>query len=50
MTTIHISEQTHKELKKIKGELMAKNGKERSFDDVVLELIKFWKEKHEEKV
>jgi len=50
MTTIHISEQTHKELKKIKGELMAKNGKERSFDDVVLELIRFWKEKHEEKV
>jgi len=49
MTTIHISEETHKELKKIKGELMAKNGRERSFDEVVLELIKFWREKQQKK-
>jgi len=47
MTTIHISEETHRELRKIKGELMASNGKERSFDDVILELIKHWKEKKE---
>ena len=46
-TTIHASEGTHKELRKIKGELMASNGKERSFDDVILELIKHWKEKKE---
>jgi len=45
MTTIHISEETHKELKKIKGSLMATNGKERSFDEIISELVEFWKEK-----
>jgi len=43
MTTISISEETHKELKKIKGKLMASNAKEHSFDDVIVELIKCWK-------
>jgi len=47
MTTIHISEQTHEELRKIKGALMASNGKERSFNDVITELILSWKEKKE---
>lgn len=43
MTTISISEETHTELRKIKGRLMASNGKERSFDDVIMELIRRWK-------
>jgi len=47
MVTISISEETHTELRKIKGHLMASNGKERSFDDVIMELINLWKEKRE---
>lgn len=43
MTTISISEEAHTELRKIKGQLMASNGKERSFDDIIMELIKHWK-------
>jgi hypothetical protein len=43
MTTISITEETQTELRKIKGQLMASNGKERSFDDVIMELIKHWK-------
>jgi len=43
MTTISITEETQIELRKIKGQLMASNGKERSFDDVIMELIKHWK-------
>ena len=43
MTTISITDETHTELRKIKGQLMASNGKERSFDDVIMELIKRWK-------
>ena len=42
MTTIHISNKTHKKLQKIKGKLMASNGEERSFDAVILELITCW--------
>ena len=45
MVTISISKETHTELRKIKGQLMASNGKERSFDDVIVELINLWKEK-----
>lgn len=43
MTTIHISTETQKELRKIKGQLMASNGREKSFEDVIAELIKNWK-------
>jgi len=43
MTTISITEETQTELRKIKGQLMASNGKERSFDDVIMALIKHWK-------
>ena len=43
MTTISITEETQTELRKIKGQLMASDGKERSFDDVIMELIKDWK-------
>lgn len=44
MTTIHISGETHIDLKKIKGSLLAVDGQERSFDDIIRELITFWKE------
>jgi predicted CopG family antitoxin len=44
LTTIKISEETHVELNKIKGSLLAKDGKERSFDDVIRELIACWKQ------
>jgi predicted CopG family antitoxin len=43
MTTISITEETQTELRKIKGQLMASDGKERSFDDVIMELVKDWK-------
>lgn len=48
MTTIHISEETHLELKKIKGTFLAANGKERSFDEIIQKLIKTWKERRKE--
>jgi len=43
MTTIQVSEETHLELRKIKGELLAKNGKERSFDEIIQLLIEHYK-------
>ena len=43
MTTISITDETHIELRKIKGELMASNGKDRSFDNIIMELIRHWK-------
>ena len=43
MPTIHVSKETHTELKKIKGELLAKDGRDRSFDEVIAELVAFWK-------
>ncbi len=46
MTTVHISEETHIELKKIKGLFLAENGRERSFDEVIQELVAFWKLNH----
>jgi len=49
LTTIKISEETHIELKKIKGSLLVKNGCERSFDDIIRALITCWKEKKEKK-
>ena len=43
MTTIRISKKTHLELKKIKGELLAKNGKERTFDEIIQLLIEHYR-------
>ena len=43
VTTIQVSEETHLELRKIKGELLAKNGRERSFDEVIKFLIDHYK-------
>jgi predicted CopG family antitoxin len=44
MPNIAVSRKAHTELQKIKGEFMAHNGKERSFDDVILELVRRWRE------
>jgi len=43
LTTIQVSEETHIELKKIKGELLARNGKERTFDEIIKFLIDHYK-------
>jgi len=43
MTTIQVSEETHTELKKIKGELLAKNGRERTFDEIIMLLIEHYR-------
>ncbi|MCX8153613.1 MAG: hypothetical protein N3E52_04175 [Candidatus Bathyarchaeota archaeon] len=45
-TSIQIYESTREELVKIRGFLESKNGKPRSLEDVVLELIRYWKEGH----
>jgi len=45
-TSIQVYEPTRKELIRVRGELESENGKRRSLDDVILELIKFWREKH----
>jgi len=44
LTTIKISDETHTELRKIKGSLLVKNGRERSFDEIIIELIACWKQ------
>ena len=44
-TSIQVYESTKRELTKIKGELESKNGKTRSLDEVIMELIKFWRQK-----
>jgi ribosomal protein S3AE len=41
-TTIQVSANTKSELSKIKGELLAKDGVNRTFDDIVQELIFYW--------
>lgn len=46
-TSIQIYESTRKELTKVIGELQSKNGKKRSYDEAIGELIKFWREHQE---
>lgn len=41
-TTIQTTQTTRLELLKIKGELLRKDGVERTFDDVIQELIFYW--------
>lgn len=43
-TAIQMTRQTKIELMKIKGELLSKDGLKRTMDDVIRELIGFWKE------
>jgi len=42
-TTIQISLRTKFELMKIKGELLEKDGMNRTLDDIVQELVYYWK-------
>lgn len=49
LKTLKIKEETHRELTKIVGELQARNGKIKSFDDAIIELIRSWKEKKDKK-
>ena len=41
--TLRIAEATHQELTKVKGSITAKTGKEATYDDAILELIRIWK-------
>ena len=41
-TTIQITQTTRLELLKIKGELLQKDGVERTFDDILQEMIFYW--------
>lgn len=45
MKTLKISEQAHRELTKVKGEVMAKTGKpDLTYEEVIMELIRKWRE------
>jgi hypothetical protein len=48
-TTIQIFLNTKFELMKVKGELLAKDGAKRTFDDVLQELIFYWKKGEKKK-
>ena len=41
---IRLSDEMHAELMRIAGELQAKNGKAKTLDDAVRELVKAWKQ------
>lgn len=41
-TTIQITQTTRLELLKIKGELLKRDGVERTFNDIIQELIFYW--------
>jgi len=43
--TLKISEETHRLLTKVKGELTARDGKLKTFDETIAELIDFWRKK-----
>jgi len=48
ITTIWVSWDTYRRLLEVKGVLMGRNGCARSPDDVICELIEFWKESQRE--
>ena len=48
-TSLQIYKSTKTELVRVRGKLEAKNGKQRSFNDVIKELILFWKENQNSK-
>lgn len=48
MTTIWVSWDTYRRLLEVKGVLMDRDGRVRSPDDVICELIEFWKESQRE--
>jgi hypothetical protein len=41
-TTIQITERSKSELLKVKGELLTQDGVNRTFDDVIQELLYYW--------
>jgi len=43
LKTLKITEATHQELTKVKGSITAETGKDATYDDAILELIKVWK-------
>jgi hypothetical protein len=46
LKTLKIQETTHKELTKVKGAITSETGKDATYDDAILELIKSWKTKN----
>jgi len=48
MTTIWVSWDTYRRLLEVKGVLMARDGSARNPDDVLRELIEFWKKSQRE--
>lgn len=44
MKSVRVTDETHVELTRILGEFIARDGKSRTFDDVIKELTLFWKE------
>lgn len=48
MTTIWVSRDTYRRLLEVKDVLVGKDGCTRSSDDVILELVEFWKESQRE--
>lgn len=45
MPTIKVSEQLKQKLNKIGGDLATRNGKRRTYEEVIQELIKTWERK-----
>ena len=43
--TLRISDENHKEMLKIQGEIQAKSGEFTSMDDVIAKLVKYYKKK-----
>lgn len=43
--TLRISDENHREVLKIQGEIQAKSGKFTSMDDVIVELVKTFKKR-----
>jgi len=48
MTTIWVSWDTYRRLLEVKGALIGRDGRARNPDDVLRELIEFWKESQRE--
>lgn len=42
-TSIQVYELTKRELIKVIGQLQSKDGKKRSYDEAILELVEFWR-------
>lgn len=45
-TSIQIYETTKKELLKLIGQLQSEDGNKRNYDEAIIELLRFWNEKH----